>query len=54
MTLGNAYANVIENYTTNEIRPIFDQKIDPSAKVKTDKWSSYKSISKDFNIEQVK
>lgn len=54
MTLGNAYANVIENYTANEIRPIFDHKIDPSAKVKTDKWSSYKTISKDFNIEQVK
>jgi transposase-like protein len=54
MTLGNAYAKVIDNYSTEELRPIFEQKIDVTAKVKTDKWKAYQPISKDFEIEQIK
>ena len=53
-TLGNAYAKVIQNYSSEELFPFFKEKIDEEAKVKTDKWSSYKPISKVFEIEQFK
>lgn len=54
ITLGNAYAKVINNYSTNELFPFFEDKIDEKAMVKTDKWSSYQPISKIFEIEQFK
>jgi transposase-like protein len=54
MTLGNAYGKVIENYSTKELTPIFEEKIDKDAKIKTDKWSSYKPIAKEFDIEGIK
>ena len=54
MTLGNAYAEVVENYSADKLRKIFVDKIDENAKIKTDKWSSYKTIAKDFDIEQEK
>lgn len=53
MTLGNAYGKVIENYSTEELKPMFDEKIDKAAKVKTDKWRGYQPILEDFDIEQV-
>lgn len=54
MTLGNAYATVIENYSSKQFLPFFNQRIDKTAKVKTDKWSSYKPIAEYYDIEQVK
>jgi len=53
-TIGNAYAQVIENYSTRQLRPIFQQKICSTAKVKTDKWRSYLPLTKTHNIEQTK
>ncbi len=53
-TLGNAYAQVIENYSEEQLRPIFENKIATNASITTDKWSSYSPIGKDFNIEQEK
>jgi len=53
LTLGNAYAQVIQNYSASELKPFFDQKIDKNAKIKTDKWSAYKPISETYNIEQI-
>lgn len=53
LTLGNAYAQVIQNYSTAELKPFFDQKIDKKAKIKTDKWSGYKPISAFYDIEQI-
>lgn len=52
-TLGNAYAQVIENYSASELKPFFDQKIDEKAKIKTDKWSGYKPIAEFYDIEQI-
>ncbi len=34
--------------------PFFKEKINENAKIKTDKWTSYKPISKVFEIEQFK
>jgi transposase-like protein len=53
LTLGNAYAQVIQNYSASELKPFFDQKIDKKAKIKTDKWSGYKPISAFYDIEQI-
>lgn len=53
-TLGNAYAQVIEDYSEKELLPFFIEKIETIAKIKTDKWPSYKPISKLYNIEQIK
>lgn len=53
-TLGNAYAQVIENYSEKELLPFFIEKIETVAKIKTDKWTSYQPISKIFDIEQIK
>jgi transposase-like protein len=53
LTLGNAYAQVIQNYSASELKPFFDQKIDEKAKIKTDKWSGYKPISVFYDIEQI-
>jgi len=53
LTLGNAYAQVIQNYSASELKPFFDHKIDNKAKIKTDKWSGYKPISAFYDIEQI-
>lgn len=53
-TLGNAYAQVIEDYSEKELLPFFIEKIEPTAKIKTDKWTSYQPISKLYDIKQIK
>jgi len=53
-TLGNAYAQVIKNYSAEELLPFFEEKIEKGTKIKTDKWTSYQPISKLFDIEQIK
>lgn len=53
MTLGNVYAQVIENYSTEQLRPIFNYKINTEASVLTDKWKSYLPINDTHDINQV-
>jgi transposase-like protein len=53
-TLGNAYAQVIEDYSAKSLLPFFDSKIELTANISTDKWTSYQPISEKFNIEQTK
>jgi hypothetical protein len=48
------YAQVIEDYSANSIRSIFTKHIDKQAQIKTDKWTAYTKLSKEFNIEQEK
>lgn len=52
ITLGNGYAQVIEDYSAESLNPIFKEKIDPKAKVTTDGWKSYIPISKEYAITQ--
>lgn len=48
------YGKIIEDYSAESIKPIFEEHIDKEAKVKTDKWSAYKRIAKEYNITQEK
>jgi len=49
------YARHIENAGAKQLRPFFEDHIDPLAAVRTDKWRSYKTISQDYpNLVQEK
>jgi transposase-like protein len=49
-----AYAKIIDNYSAEAIKPLFDEHIDKDANIKTDKWTAYTKISKEYNITQEK
>lgn len=53
ITIGRAYAKVIENASAKEFKPFFEQKIDKDSKVTTDGWRGYWPLKKDWSIEQV-
>jgi transposase-like protein len=46
------YAMKIDNYSSKELKTIFDKHISREAKVFTDKWKGYRPISKDYDITQ--
>jgi len=46
------YFNKIDDYSSKSLRCIFDNHISKKAFVKTDKWTGYTPLSKDYNIEQ--
>ena len=46
------YFNKLKDYSAKSLQVIFDNHISPQAKIKTDKWSGYKPISKKYNITQ--
>lgn len=48
------YFDTLKNYSSEELRNIFDTHISKQAKVKTDKWSGYKPLAKEYDIVQVK
>lgn len=52
ITIGRAYAKVIENASTEQLKPFFEQKIDTNSKVTTDGWRGYWPLKKDWEIEQ--
>ena len=43
----------IDNYSSKELRLIFDKHIDEKANVTTDLWRGYRPIGNDFNITQI-
>lgn len=45
-----AYSNVINDYSAKSLKTLFDTHIDKEAKIKTDQWTAYKIIAKDYNI----
>lgn len=49
-----AYAMVIENTSSVELKTIFDGHISKESEVKTDKWSGYSPLKKDWDIQQEK
>ena len=49
-----AYFKRIDDYSSGEISKIFQSHISTQANVKTDKWTGYKPLKKEFNIEQIK
>ena len=48
------YARQIANFSTKEIRKIFDQHISPGASIETDLWAAYKPLATEFALEQQK
>jgi len=47
------YSMTIDNYSSKELRLIFDKHIDKKANVTTDLWRGYRPIGNDFNITQI-
>jgi len=50
--MGRAYAEIIEDYSEESFRPFFEARIKKGATVETDGFSTYKSMQKEYNIEQ--
>ena len=49
-----AYFKRIDDYSSGELSKIFKSHISTQAKVKTDKWTGYKPLKSNYNIEQIK
>lgn len=49
-----AYFKRIDDYSSDELGKIFHSHISTEAKVKTDKWTGYKPLRNEYNIEQIK
>lgn len=47
------YSMKIENYSSKELKRMFDKHISEDAKVVTDKWKGYRPLMKQYNIEQI-
>lgn len=53
--MGRAYGSVIEDYSSTELKKIFDRHISKEqATVRADEWSGYDPIAKEYNMERVK
>lgn len=50
-TLGNAYAEVISDYSEKTIGSFFERKISDEAEIVTDAFATYEALQKKFNIE---
>ena len=48
------YFDQLEDYSCQEIRKIFDKHISKSASIKTDKWTGYNPLKKEFDLNQIK
>ncbi|PWD99342.1 IS1595 family transposase [Marinilabilia rubra] len=46
------YSMKIENYSSKELKRLFDKHISPEALVTTDKWKGYRPLMKDYSITQ--
>ena len=46
------YIKSINDYSAKSLTPIFEQHINPSAKIVTDKWRGYEPLKEIYNIEQ--
>jgi len=54
-TIGNAYAKVISDFSSESLKPIFEDHISEDANVVTDGWSSYLPFKESHkNLEQIK
>jgi len=47
------YSMKIENYSSKELKQLFERHISKEAEVTTDCWKGYRPIMKDYNITQV-
>lgn len=47
------YSMRIDNYSSKELKLMFEKHISEKAKVVTDKWKGYRPLMKQYNIEQI-
>jgi transposase-like protein len=47
------YAKKIENYSTRELKTLFDEHVSKEAIVTTDKWKGYRPLKGEYNITQI-
>lgn len=47
------YSMKIDNYSSKELKKIFDKHISDKAKVVTDKWKGYRPLMENYNIVQI-
>lgn len=52
--MGRAYATVINDYSSIELRKIFDTHISKEAQVRTDEWSGYTPLESEYTMERIK
>lgn len=50
--IGRAYAQIIDDYSEESIRPFIETHIQKGAIIETDGFSTYKAMKKDYKIEQ--
>ena len=48
------YFDRLENYSCKELHKIFDKHISKSASIKTDKWTGYNPLKKEFDLKRIK
>jgi transposase-like protein len=46
--IGRIYIETIANFSTSELRKIFDKHIDKNSYIKTDKWSGYSPLKNEY------
>ena len=52
--VGRAYAEVISDFSSKSFQPFFERHIAKSAVIKTDEWTGYKPLKKDYpNLIQI-
>ncbi|SFE67754.1 ISXO2-like transposase domain-containing protein [Flavobacterium xueshanense] len=48
------YFDQLENYSCKKLHKIFDKHISKSTSIKTDKWTAYNPLKKEFDLKQIK
>ncbi|UWZ79752.1 IS1595 family transposase [Geoalkalibacter halelectricus] len=52
--VGRAYAQVLDDYSSKSFIPFFEKHISKDAVIKTDEWTGYKPLKKDYpNLKQI-
>lgn len=52
--VGRAYAQVIEDFSSKSFKPFFEKHISKQAKIKTDKWTGYMPLIREYpNLIQI-
>lgn len=48
-----AYAQMIKGYRAEDLKPFLEERVDKGSKIKTDKWTGYNPLKKDYKIKMV-
>ena len=48
-----AYAQMIKGYRAEDLKPLLEDRVEKGAKIKTDKWTGYNPLKKEYKIKMV-